>query len=406
MAEDRESFKVLLDKLGLRQPTSGAATSEAEALKIAQRIGYPVMVRPSYVLGGRAMETVYDAESLSYYMKHAVEASPDHPVLIDDFLESAIEFDVDAICDGVIVVVAGVMEHIEKAGVHSGDSACSLPPHTVGPEVVEEIKRQARVLAMGLSTIGLINIQFAVQDGDIYILEANPRASRTVPFVSKAVGAPLAQLAARVMAGKKLSELGFTADPVIKHVAVKESVFPFNKFPGVDTILGPEMKSTGEVMGLDVSFGQSFGKASLAAGTVIPSSGAALISVADGDKPAAVNIARRLIALGFTVMATPGTRAAMVSAGLEADLAPKVGEGDPDCAQSVNGGAVHLVINTTMGKKSIKDSYAIRRAALVKNIPYFTTIRAAESAADAIEAAAMNSFSVVALQEYFPKAGY
>ncbi|MDH4183955.1 MAG: ATP-grasp domain-containing protein, partial [Nitrospinota bacterium] len=403
---DRESFKLIMDKLGLRQPHSGTATGEKEALRIAEQIGYPVMVRPSYVLGGRAMETVYDAPSLSYYMKNAVEASPDHPVLIDDYLESAIEFDVDAICDGEMVVVAGVMEHIEKAGVHSGDSACSLPPHTVGQEVVDEIKRQARVLAMGLGTVGLINIQFAVQDGDIYILEANPRASRTIPFVSKAVGAPMAQLAARVMAGKKLKELGFTADPVIKHVAVKESVFPFNKFPGVDTILGPEMKSTGEVMGLDCAFGHSFGKASLAAGTAIPRSGAALISVADSDKPAAVAVAGRLIAMGFTVISTPGTHAAMLAAGLAAQRTDKVGEGKPDCAALVNGGSVHMVINTTHGKKSIKDSFAIRRAALVKNIPYFTTMRAAESAADAVEAARDGVFSVAPLQEYFPKSAY
>ena len=403
LAEDRKSFKALLDKLGLRQPESGLATNEEEALAIARSIGYPVIVRPSYVLGGRAMETVYDDESLSYYMAHAVEASPDHPVLIDNFLESAIEFDVDAVRDGERVIVAGVMEHIERAGVHSGDSACSLPPHTVGADVVDEIKRQARALAEGLDTIGLINIQFAVQDGGIYILEANPRASRTVPFVSKAVGKPLAQIAARVMAGRKLADLGLDADPVISHVAVKESVFPFNKFPGVDTILGPEMKSTGEVMGLDKTFGQSFGKASLAAGTAIPGSGLALVSVADEDKVEAVKVAHRLIGMGFSVMSTPGTHAAIIADGLAAERVGKVSDGKPNCADKVNEGAVAMVINTTHGKRSIKDSYAIRHAALVLNIPYFTTLRAAESAVEAIETARKQKFEVAPLQEYFPK---
>ncbi|MDH5755349.1 MAG: carbamoyl-phosphate synthase large subunit [Nitrospinota bacterium] len=403
LAEDRESFKALMDRLGLRQPESGLATNEAEALAIAGQIGYPVIVRPSYVLGGRAMETVYDDEALSYYMAHAVEASPDHPVLIDNFLESAIEFDVDAVRDRERTVVAGVMEHIERAGVHSGDSACSLPPHTVGADVVNEIKRQARVLAEGLDTIGLINIQFAVQDGRIYILEANPRASRTVPFVSKAVGKPLAQIAARVMAGRRLAELGLAEDPVISHVAVKESVFPFNKFPGVDTILGPEMKSTGEVMGLDKNFGQSFGKASLAAGTAIPSSGAVMISVADDDKPEAVKVAQRLTRMGFSLMSTPGTHAAILAAGLAVTKVGKVGEGTPTCTDKVNEGAVAMVINTTQGKKSIKDSYAIRRAALVLNIPYFTTLRAAESAVEAMEASLKHTFEVAPLQEYFPR---
>jgi len=403
LAEDRESFKAILEKLNLRQPENGTATNVREAISIADRIGYPVVVRPSYVLGGRAMEIVYDADSLEQYMKHAVTASPDHPVLIDKFLDSATELDVDAICDGKTVVVAGVMEHIEQAGVHSGDSACSLPPWSIDEDIAEQVKLQTRKLALGLEVVGLINIQFAIQNSDIYILEANPRASRTIPFVSKTTGVPLAQLAARVMAGKTLAELGFTVEPDISHIAVKESVFPFIKFPGVDTILGPEMKSTGEVMGIDRSFGHSFGKASLAAGTVLPRSGCALISVSDDDKERAVGIGKRLAALGFCLLATPGTANALQVAGLDVDAVKKVGEGKPDCAEAIAEGRVDMVINTTSGKKSIEDSFLIRRNALTMNLPYFTTIQAAQAGAEAIETSSKEEMSVVSLQEYFQK---
>ena len=401
LAEDRESFKTMLERLGLKQPPNGIATSPAQALAIAQRIGYPVVVRPSYVLGGRAMEIVYDDESLNYYMVHAVAASPDHPVLIDKFLSSATEMDVDAICDGEMVVVAGVMEHIEQAGVHSGDSACSLPPYSIAPELVEEVKRQTRAMALALNTVGLINIQFAIQDGVIYILEANPRASRTVPFVSKTIGAPLAQLAARVMAGKKLREIGFTEDPAVTHIAVKESVFPFAKFRGVDTILGPEMKSTGEVMGLDISFPRAFEKAQLGAGTRLPRKGVALVSVADEDKPMAVELARDLAMKGFTLLATSGTASALEQAGLAPQRAFKTGEGKPDCPDYIIEGKVDMVINTTFGKKSIKDSFTIRRNALIMNVPYFTTIEAARAAARSIATAGDEGLSVMSLQEYF-----
>ncbi|VAX23507.1 Carbamoyl-phosphate synthase large chain [hydrothermal vent metagenome] len=403
-AEDRESFKALLDKLNLKQPENGIATNPDEALKAAGKIGYPVVVRPSYVLGGRAMEIVHDDESLSFYMGNAVSASPDHPVLIDKFLGSAIELDVDAICDGQTVVVAGAMEHIEQAGVHSGDSACCLPPHSMDETVIAEIKRQTKALALELGTIGLINIQFAVQDGDIYILEANPRASRTVPFVSKAIGAPVAQLAARVMAGKTLKELGFIKEPQFSHIAVKESVFPFAKFTNVDTILGPEMKSTGEVMGIDRSFGQAFAKASLAAGSALPGSGVVLMSIMDEDKALATEVAKRLTGMGFTIIATSGTALALNKAGLEVDMINKVGEGKPDCVDRISEGAVDMVINTTSGKKSIRDSFTIRRTALTMNVPYFTTIQAARAAVIAIESSAEKEMEVLSLQEYFQTA--
>jgi len=400
-AEDRESFKALLDKLGLRQPPNGIAVSSSQALDIAERIGYPVVVRPSYVLGGRAMEIVYDDEALAYYMAHAVKASPDHPVLIDKFLNDATELDVDAICDGRTVVIGGVMEHIEEAGVHSGDSACSLPPRSIKGAILDEVKRQTRELALELETVGLINIQFAIKGDQIYLLEVNPRASRTIPFVSKTIGAPLAQYAARVMAGKSLQELGFTEEARFDHVAVKESVFPFIKFPNVDTILGPEMKSTGEVMGLDVSFGRSFEKASLAAGFVLPSGGAAFVSVMDSDKERAVALAGKLRALGFCILATRGTAAAIREAGIDVETVHKVGEGEPNCVDMIAEGRIGLVINTTFGKKSIKDSYTIRRTALMKNVPYQTTIEGAEATVVAIEAGRRGEMTVRPLQEYF-----
>ncbi|MBF0633602.1 MAG: carbamoyl-phosphate synthase large subunit [Nitrospinae bacterium] len=401
MAEDRESFKKMLDKLGLKQPNNGIATSSQEALDVAQRIGYPVVVRPSYVLGGRAMEVVYDDETLRYYMANAVKASPDHPVLIDKFLSDAAEFDVDAVSDGKLVVIGGVMEHIEEAGVHSGDSACSLPPVSIKSHVVDEIKRQTKAMAKELNVIGLMNVQFAIKDDVIYVLEVNPRASRTVPFVSKTIGVPLAQIAARVMAGKTLVELGFTEEVVHSHISVKESVFPFIKFPNVDTILGPEMKSTGEVMGVDRSFARAFGKATLATGSGLPTGGAVFISVTDKDKPKALSAARTLKKMGFDILATGGTAKALKDAGIETRIVHKVGEGSPNCVDSINNKEVALVINTTSGKKSILDSYSIRRTALTRNVPYFTTIQGAVAAASAIESRFREDMEVRTLQEYF-----
>jgi carbamoyl-phosphate synthase large subunit len=303
-AEDRKRFKELLHKLNLKQADSDTAMSVEEALSAAERIGYPVMVRPSYVLGGRAMEIVYDKKSLNEYMKRAVKASPKHPVLVDKYLEDAIEVDVDAISDGIDVVIGGVMEHIEEAGIHSGDSACSLPPHSLSKEVVRDIERQTKALAKELNVIGLMNVQFAVKTQDIYILEVNPRGSRTVPFVGKATGVPLAKLAAKVMVGKTLKELGFTQEKRIKHIAVKEAVFPFDRFHGVDTILGPEMKSTGEVMGIDEDFGLAFGKSQISCGNMIPLSGKIFVSLKDKDKPPSVPIVKKLLELGLSVIAT------------------------------------------------------------------------------------------------------
>jgi carbamoyl-phosphate synthase large subunit len=399
-AEDRKRFKELLDRLGLRQAESGTAVSCDEAVRAANSIGYPVMVRPSYVLGGRAMEIVYDEDSIRNYMTRAVKASPDRPVLVDRYLEDAVEIDVDAISDGRDVVVAGIMEHIEEAGVHSGDSACSLPPFSLSPEVVGEISRQTKALALDLKVVGLMNIQFAVKDGLIYILEVNPRASRTVPFVSKAIGLPLAKLAARVMAGKTLAELGFTRSVSIKHVAVKEAVFPFAKFPGVDTLLGPEMKSTGEVMGIDTDFGMSFAKSQIAAGNPMPVSGRVFISVKDKDKPAAYEVAAGLEKAGFTLVATRGTAEYLRSRGIAVETVNKVFEGRPHIVDSIKDREVDLVINTVYGAESQKDSYSIRRTTLIQGIPYFTTMSAAKAAVRGIEALKAKPVQVKSIQEY------
>jgi carbamoyl-phosphate synthase large subunit len=401
-AEDRQRFKELLQKLGLRQPANGTATAVDEALAVARQIGYPVIVRPSYVLGGRAMEVVYDEADLREYVERAVRASPEHPILIDKFLEDATEVDVDAIADGHTVVVGGIMEHIEEAGVHSGDSACSLPPYSLAPPILAEIGAQTRQLALELAVVGLLNVQFAVKNGDVYVLEVNPRASRTVPFVSKAIGVPLARLAARVMAGKTLRQLGFTRERDIGHIAIKEAVFPFIKFPGVDTILGPEMKSTGEVMGLDLTFGRAFAKAQLSVGPngCLPTKGAVFISVKDKDKPAAVQLAQMLHRLGFRLLATRGTARAIRDAGLPVEVVLKVIEGRPHVVDHIKNGDVQLLINTTMGKSSIRDSYDIRRAALVYNIPYCTTIPGAFAATQAIKALREGRLEIKSLQEY------
>jgi len=399
-AEDRERFRDLLSKLGLRQADSGMARSVEEAVQIAGKISYPVMVRPSYVLGGRSMQIVYDEGGLLEYMRSAVKASPKHPVLIDKYLADAIEIDADAISDGKTVVVAGIMEHIEEAGVHSGDSACSLPPYTLDTDLVNEIERQMKALAIELGVVGLMNAQFAVKDKTVYVLEVNPRGSRTVPFVSKAIGAPLAKLAMKVMLGKSLSELGFTAAPQPKHLSVKEAVFPFNKFPGVDVLLGPEMKSTGEVMGIDSDFGWAFAKSQAGAGSSLPKSGTAFISVKDTDRQAAGAVAMRLRKLGFQLQATSGTAEFLKAQGVDVDVVHKVKEGRPHIVDHIKNGMVALVVNTVRTASAHTDSLSIRREALQKGVPYYTTMRGALAAVMGIEAILKKELSIRSLQEY------
>jgi len=399
-AEDRERFRDLINKLGLTQPASGIARSADEAVSIAQEIGYPVLVRPSYVLGGRAMEIVYDENGLRDYIARTVKASPKHPLLIDKYLEDATEIDVDAICDGIDVVIGGIMEHIEEAGVHSGDSACSLPPFSIPSDIVSSIKQQTCAMAAELGVIGLINIQFAVRDGIVYVLEVNPRASRTVPFVSKTIGIPLAKLAAKVMAGKKLKELGFTKEVEFRHVAVKEAVFPFSKFPGVDTLLGPEMKSTGEVMGIDMDFSTAFAKAQSAASSALPLSGMVFISVKDRDKHASVDIARRLNNAGLHIEATRGTAQELQKFGIPVTVVNKVKEGRPHIVDHIKNGDIVLVVNTVGDMKAKHDSYSIRRSALTKGIPYYTTISGARAAVSGIEALQKRRIEIKSIQEY------
>jgi len=400
LAEDRERFAELLNRLGIKQPENGVARSYEEAFKIAERLGYPILVRPSYVLGGRAMEIVYDRDALRHYMTHAVSASPEHPVLIDKFLDDAIELDVDALGDGEEVVIGGIMEHIERAGVHSGDSACSLPPKSISQEVQDEIRRHAISLAKALNVCGLMNIQFAVQGTNVFVLEVNPRASRTVPFVSKAIGVPLAKLAARIMVGRKLRDLGFGAEVLPKHISVKEAVFPFNKFPGVDTLLGPEMKSTGEVMGIDVSFGLAFAKAQLGGGMRLPSSGKVFISVRDEDKAPVTAAAEKLHRAGFQIVATRGTGAHFAARGIPTEIVNKVQEGSPHIADKIKNGEIAMVINTPTDAYSQADSYYLRRCALDYQVPYFTTVAGAEAAAEGIDFLRENEFDVRALQDY------
>ena len=399
-AEDRERFQVLLDELGLRQPPNGTCRTVAEAKEVAARIGYPVVVRPSYVLGGRAMEIAHGDDALERYMLASAEVAGDAPILIDRFLKDAVEIDVDALADGRDVFIAGIMEHIEEAGIHSGDSACSLPPCTLRGEVVEEVRRQTRALARALGVVGLMNVQFAVsRGGEIHVLEVNPRASRTVPFVAKAIGVPIARIAARLMAGEALADFHLEERPM-RHVAVKEVVFPFARFPGVDVLLGPEMKSTGEVTGLDEDFGRAFAKAQLAAGGTLPESGRAFISVRDRDKPSAVELGRRLAALGFSLVATRGTAQALQAEGLAADTVNKVLEGPPHIVDALKDDRIDFMINTTESARSMADSFGMRRTALLKGVPYATTIAGASAMIDAITAVRERGLDVAPLQSY------
>ena len=383
-AEDRERFQDVLNKLGLLQPDNRTATDLESGLKGAGEIGYPLVVRPSYVLGGRAMEIVYSDDELSRYMMNAVDVSNSAPVLLDRFLDQAVEVDVDAISDGKQVVIGAIMQHIEQAGVHSGDSACSLPAYTLTADVQDEIRRQVIAMAVELEVVGLMNVQLAVQDGKIYVLEVNPRASRTVPFVSKCIGTSLAKVAARCMAGVSLAEQGFTKEIIPDHISVKESVFPFAKFQGVDPILGPEMKSTGEVMGVGDTFGEAFAKASLGAGDILPEGGRALISVKNSDKPGVSRVALSLIEQGFELVATSGTAAVLRESGIDVEVVNKVTEGRPDISDLVKNKRVDLIINTTEGRKAIADSATIRRLALQHKVCYTTTLTGGEAIAIAL----------------------
>jgi len=399
-AEDRRQFELLVRQLDIRQPANGTADTVAEAVAVAARIGYPILVRPSYVLGGRAMRIVYDDAELREFFDEAARVAPGHPVLIDSFLEDAFEADVDAICDGENVVIGGVMQHIEDAGIHSGDSACVLPPYLITETQVEQMRQHTRAFAKALGVVGLINAQYAIKDGVVYCLEVNPRASRTIPFVSKTTGVPLASLAAAVMVGKKLTDLGLTDDPLQPYVAVKEAVFPFAKFPGVDTRLGPEMRSTGEVMGIADSFGMAFAKAQASADGALPLEGTVFVTVNDHDKATVVPIARRFHELGFRILATSGTQRYLRARGVPADAVLKVYEGRPNVVDLLLSGQVQLLVNTPLGKLTQHDDYTMRRAALQQGIPYTTTMSAAAAACDAIIAMKSRRLEVRSLQEW------
>jgi carbamoyl-phosphate synthase large subunit len=400
LAEDRERFAALVNKLGLKQPENGIARSREEAVAVAARIGYPVLTRPSYVLGGRAMEIVDDQAQLENYIETAVQVSGDSPVLIDRYLRDAIEVDVDALCDGTDVVVAGVLQHIEEAGVHSGDSACSIPPYSLSDTIVAEIERQADALARALEVRGLMNIQFAVKDDEVYLIEVNPRASRTVPFVAKAVGSPIAKIAARVMAGEKLADLP-KINRDIDHVAVKEAVFPFARFPGTDPVLSPEMKSTGEVMGIDSDFNLAFAKAQLGAGDRLPTTGRLFVSVKDSDKPRVIGAVKQLADWGWKVIATGGTADYLGSQGIDVERVNKVAEGRPHIVDRIKDGDVQLIFNTTEGWQSLQDSQSIRASALAADIAYYTTAAASDAATQAIGALRSRSLEVKPLQDYY-----
>lgn len=399
-AEDRKRFQALLHKLNLLQPDNAIAFTGEEACAAARTIGFPVLVRPSYVLGGRAMEIIYDEEALLSFMKEAVHVSAGHPILIDKFLEDAVEIDVDAVSDGKMTVIGGIMEHIEEAGIHSGDSACSLPPISLHGKIIDEIKHATKLLAGELGVVGLMNVQYAVKDDVVYVLEVNPRASRTIPFVSKAIGVPLAKIATKVMLGSTLEELGFTREINPQYISVKEAVFPFTRFPNVDILLGPEMKSTGEVMGIDSRFGLAFAKAQLGVGFDLPQNGNVFLSVRDHDKKALVPVARTLANMGFTILATKGTSEYLSSKGITNKKVNKIREGRPHVVDYIKNREINLVVNTSMGKKTVSDSYMIRRATLVYNIPYATTISGAKAIAEGIAALKKGKWGVGNLQEY------
>jgi carbamoyl-phosphate synthase large subunit len=404
IAEDRERFQKLLHELGLKQPPNRTARTEPDAIRLAAEIGYPLVVRPSYVLGGRAMEIVHEQKDLERYMRDAIKVSNDSPVLLDRFLNDATEVDVDALSDGQQVIIGGIMEHIEQAGVHSGDSACSLPPFSLCPETQDELRRQTEMMAKGLNVVGLMNVQFAIQgrgaDTVVYVLEVNPRASRTVPFVSKATGLPLAKIAARCMAGRSLADQGVTQEVIPPYYSVKEAVFPFVKFPGVDTLLGPEMKSTGEVMGVGRSFGEAFVKSQIAASTRLPAAGRALITVKSADKLKAVEVARLLHELGFTLFATRGTASAIQEAGLPVTIANKVNEGRPHIVDLIKNNEIVLIVNTVDEKRAaIQDSRVIRTSALAQKITLFTTIEGARAACVGMRHSGLETYSIQQLHK-------
>ncbi|MEP6686503.1 MAG: carbamoyl-phosphate synthase large subunit, partial [Verrucomicrobiota bacterium] len=399
-AENRKLFAAMLDKLGLRQTPNGSAVDADEAVRIAQSIGYPVLVRPSFVLGGRAMELIYNEDDLRRYMTTAIQASPDRPVLVDRFLEDAIEVDVDCIADGEIAVIGAIMEHIEQAGIHSGDSACVIPTFSLSKSLLTEIATATKAMASELNVRGLMNVQFAVKGSDVYVLEVNPRASRTVPFVSKAIGIPLAKLAAKVMTGKTLPELGFTEEVVPKHFSVKEAVFPFLRYQGADISLGPEMKSTGEVMGIDADLGIAYAKSQMAAPPPLPKTGNVFVSVRDIDKESVIPLARDFVTLGFGIIATSGTAITLEAAGIPVSRVFKLREGRPHVLDRVKNGDIDFIINTPSGKIPREDEVTIRNASLAQKIPIMTTIRAAQASVNGIRSLQKNPLRVKSLQEY------
>jgi len=400
VAEDRKQFGAMLKRLKIRQPDNGIAMNVKQAKPVARKVGYPVVVRPSYVLGGRAMEIVYDESSLDEFVQKAAEAAPDKPILIDHFLEDAIEVDVDCVSDGKEVVIAGIMEHIEEAGIHSGDSACVIPPFTLREDQLENIRKYTRQMALSLKVKGLMNVQYAIKNDMVYVLEVNPRASRTVPFVSKVTGTSWAKVAARIMSGKTVAQLKVKEVSFLKHIAVKEAVFPFNRFPGVDTVLGPEMKSTGEVMGIDQDFGMAFAKSQMAANSALPLKGTVFVTVKNKDKRTAIFIAKRLIDMGFKIVATQGTAQALTSNGMEVTVVRKVHEGRPNVVDLIKNGEVQLIMNTPAGKGPRSDDFQIRRTAVVYGVPCITTLSACAAAANGIEAMTKRDLKVKSLQEY------
>jgi carbamoyl-phosphate synthase large subunit len=399
-AEDRELFQAMLNTLNLMQPANGTALTIADALAIANTIGYPVIVRPSFVLGGRAMKIVYNPKDMETFTRLAILASPGHPVLIDKFLEAAVEVDVDAICDGTTSIIGGIMEHIEAAGVHSGDSACVLPPISIGSDMVAQISTATKAMAAELKVVGLMNVQYAIKDNQLYVIEVNPRASRTIPFVSKATGVPLAKLATRIMMGQTLAELGLTREVIPVHLSVKEAVLPFDRFPDVDTLLGPEMKSTGEVMGIGSDFGQAYAKAQLGAGQRLPLSGTVFISVGDDDKAAMLAVAGQFADMGFDILATDGTWSRLAASGIPAERINKVSQGRPHAADAIKNGRIQLIINTGTGDEPRRDGYTIRRAALKFKVPYATTAAGALAVCRAVEALREKPFTVKPVQDY------